>query len=135
MSAPLGDLLTLQAYRLIMNYLDIQHSVKKELPKELLANEYRRVMWKNAKRIFSRIEKVIPIREAHVMGSFTVKKTRPADVDLMLLLKTPEKDKSAKWSLDLVIAPDNRYGKAVSADNDKWVKQRYGKKAVRIKIK
>ena len=109
--------------------------MKKEIPKELLETEYRRAMWKNATRIFSRIEKVIPIREAYVMGSFTAKKTRPADVDFMLLLKTSEKDKNAKWSLDLVIVPDNKYGKAVSADNDKWVKQRYGKKAVRIIMK
>lgn len=109
--------------------------MKKGIPKKLLTSGYRRAMWKNAARILSKIEKAIPIREAYVMGSFTAKKARPADVDFMVLLKTPEKNKDVKWAVDLVIVPDNAYGKSVAADNARWIKQRYGKRAARIKIK
>ncbi|MEI6732143.1 MAG: hypothetical protein WCK90_05715, partial [archaeon] len=61
---------------------------------------------------------------------------RPSDVDFIVLLKTKRKDRNKKWSVDLVIAPDNNYGKSVEKDAIKWTKQKYGKENVKIiKIK
>lgn len=94
--------------------------------KTLLKNSYRRELWINARKILRRIEKVLPITSIHLMGSFASKKRRPADVDFVIMLKTPTKAKSAKWSLDLVIAPDNKHGKELLEDNKKWMKQKYG---------
>ena len=88
----------------------------------------RRDMWENVKGIVSKIEKVLPISSMHLMGSFVSKKRRPADVDFIVMLQTPVKKKNAKWSVDLVIAPDNQHGKELLADNKKWMMQKYGAK-------
>jgi hypothetical protein len=97
-----------------------------KIPKKLLSSEYRRQAWGNAQSIIAKIEKVLPISEVHVMGSFTTKKRRPADVDFMVLLTTPSKKKN--WSVDLVIAPDNKHGEYVKKDAELWLKQKYGAK-------
>jgi hypothetical protein len=97
------------------------------IPRELLKNSYRKTIWKNAQKIIRQIEKALPIASAHIMGSFTSKKRRPADVDFIILLKTKTKP-SAKWSVDLVIAPDNEHGKFVLEDTNKWMQQKYGRK-------
>lgn len=98
----------------------------------MLNSSYRREIWRNVQQIVRKIEKVLPISEMHLMGSFTSKKTRPADVDFMVLLHTPAKEMK-KWSVDLVIAPDNKHGRGVLEDNKRWVRQRYGKNSGHIK--
>lgn len=85
-------------------------------------------MWKNIKEIVRKVEKVLPISSMHLMGSFASNKRRPADVDFIVMLQTPAKQKNAKWSLDLVIAPDNKHGMELLGDNKKWMKQKYGTK-------
>lgn len=100
--------------------------MKVDIPKKLLKSKYRREMWRNSKKIIKILEKVLPISEIYLMGSFTTKKTRPADVDFTVLLKTKERNPKRKWSVDLVIAPDNKYGQFVLEDGDKWVKEKYG---------
>lgn len=108
----------------------------KKIPKELLKSAQRREMWKNALRVIDRIEKVLPISSVHLRGSFKTKKKRPADVDFIVLLKTRERNPKAKWSVDFVIAPDNKYGKYVLDDATKWMKQKYGsKKSSVIKLR
>ena len=93
-------------------------------------------MWQNAGRIIKALEKVLPVSEAYVMGSFTTQKPRPADVDFIILLKTLEKNSKAKWAVDLVITPDNEYGQFVLEDGDKWVKEKYGlDKSTMVRIK
>ena len=107
----------------------------KTIPKKLTTTKYRKEMWKNVRAMLKKLEKTIPITEAYILGSFTTKKTRPADVDFILLLKTSH-GKKAKWSLDLVFAPDNEYGKFILEDADKWVKEKYGlNKSTMVRIK
>ncbi|HEY4523258.1 MAG TPA: hypothetical protein VJK04_00070 [Candidatus Paceibacterota bacterium] len=103
-------------------------SVNKIPLSKLLKSSYRREMWVNAENIIRKIEKVLPISSMHLMGSFSSTKRRPADVDFIVMLKASTKLKNAKWSLDLVIAPDNEHGKALLEDNKKWMKQKYGAK-------
>lgn len=98
------------------------------IPKQLLKTKYRKELWTNAKKIVEKLNKVIPIKHAYVMGSFTTKKKRPGDVDFILLLQVGEKKKYAKWCLDLVVAPHNAYGAWVLKDEDEWVKEKYGLK-------
>ena len=69
-----------------------------------------------------KIEGILPVSSAYLMGSFTTKKKRPADVDFMVLLKTKEKNSKSQWSVDLVISPDNDYGNSVINDASKWMK-------------
>lgn len=102
------------------------------LPKKMFRSSYRREMWNNAEMVVRKIEKVLPISSMHLMGSFASEKRRPADVDFIVMLQTPAKKKSAKWSLDLVIAPDNQHGKELLEDNKKWMKQKYGVKKSEI---
>ncbi len=65
----------------------------------------------------------------------TNNKKRPVDVDFIILLRTKDNKKS-KWSVDLVIAPDNNHGKLVLEDAKKWMKQKYGsRKSAVIKLK
>ena len=102
-------------------------------PKKLLRSSYRKEAWKNTEKIVRKLKKVLPISEMHLMGSFTGRKSRPADVDFMVLVHTPKNSKK-NWSVDLVIAPDNKHGKEVLEDNKKWVKQRYGLQAGHIRL-
>jgi hypothetical protein len=99
----------------------------KKIPKKLLSNKYRKESWNNVEKIIKQISKNLPITSMEIIGSFATKKKRPADVDFMVLLKTT-KNNNKKWSVDLVIAPDNKHGKGVSDDAHKWVAQKYGKK-------
>ena len=106
------------------------------IPKKLLGTKYRKEMWTNAEHILKKVERIIPISSAYVLGSFTTKKRRPADVDFILLVNTQEKKPTSKWSIDFVISPDNAYGQMVLADARRWMKQKYGtKKSAVIKIR
>ena len=108
----------------------------RKIPAKLLRSSYRKRMWEESSKILAKLEKVIPIEEAYVLGSFTTKKSRPADVDFIILLKVQETDPDAIWSVDLVIAPNNSYGKFVQDDAEKWVRQKYrlkGYTMVRLK--
>ena len=105
------------------------------IPKKLLNSPYRKNLWENANKFIKKIEKILPISSIHLLGSFATNKKRPADVDFIVLLKTKEKN-DAKWSLDLVISPDNNHGNLVLKDTKKWMRQKYGaKKSAFIKIK
>jgi len=107
-----------------------------EIPKEMLGSEYRRRMWEESRKVIKELEKKLPISSAYVIGSFTTEKKRPADVDFILLLKTKAKEDEPNWSADIVIAPDNEYGKYILEDADKWVKEKYGpRKSATIRIK
>ena len=99
----------------------------KSLPKRLLTSKYRKQMWETTQAVYKDIAKALPISEVHVVGSFTTKKKRPADVDYMILLKTP-KHKNKKWCIDLAICPDNKFGKEVVKDAQRWAEEKYGKK-------
>jgi len=98
-------------------------------PKKLITNRHRSDLWKNVSLIYDKVSKVLPLSKAYMMGSFTTVKKRPADVDFILMLKTKTKT-NAKWSLDLVIVPDNAHGRTVVADTKKWMRQKYGKKNI-----
>jgi len=105
------------------------------IPKQLLSSAYRKELWKNSQEFIKKVERVIPISSIHLLGSFTTGKKRPADVDFILLLKTRRNNKS-KWSVDVVIAPDNSHGDFILEDARKWMKQKYGsKKSAVIKLK
>ncbi len=109
--------------------------MENKVPKKLLQSSYRKEMWKNVNRVVARIEKVLPISSMHLVGSFASKKRRPADVDFIVLLHTP-RQKTRNWSVDLVIAPDNKHGKYVLEDCTKWMKQKYGsKKSVALRLR
>jgi hypothetical protein len=80
--------------------------------------------------------KTLPISSAYLLGSFTTKKRRPADVDFILLLQLKENNQNSKWSVGLVFVPENKYGNFVLEDAKKWMKQKYGtKKSAVIKLK
>jgi hypothetical protein len=103
--------------------------------KKLLISPYRKELWKNSQEFIKEIKKVVPISSVHLLGSFTTKKKRPADVDFIVLLKTKKNIKS-KWSVDIVLAPDNEHGEFVLQDAKKWMKQKYGtKKSAVVKLK
>lgn len=107
----------------------------KTIPKKLLNSKYRKEMWAGAQDMLHALEKVFPVSSVHVLGSFTTKKTRPADVDFIVFLKIKEKSRR-KWAIDFTIAPDNKYGKLVLEDADKWVKEKYGlKKSISVRLK
>lgn len=108
----------------------------KKIIKKLINTKYREEMWNNAQKILKSLEKILPISSAYLLGSFTTPKKRPADVDFILLLKIKENKKNSKWSVDLVLAPENKYGDFVLNDAKKWMKQKYGaKKSAVIKLK
>lgn len=77
----------------------------------------------------------MPISSAYLLGSFTTKKRRPADVDFIIMLKAKD-EKQKNWSTDLVIIPDNKFGKLTLEDAEKWMKQKYGaNKSTVIRLK
>ena len=106
----------------------------RNIPKEFVKSKFRKEMWKNASDIIESLEKVLPVKSIHVVGSFATAKKRPADVDLAIVLKTGSKkgNKNKKWSVDMVIIPDNKYGRKVFKDARDWVFEKYGKKKASI---
>jgi len=107
-----------------------------KIPKRLLNSRHRNELWKNADKIIKKLENVLPISSVYLRGSFAAQKKRPADVDFIILLKTKETNPRAKWSVDFVIVPDNKYGAFVLDDATKWMKQKYGaKNSAVIKLK
>jgi hypothetical protein len=106
-----------------------------KIPKRFLKSKFRKEMWCNSYKILKKIEKILPVSSVYVLGSFTSKKKRPADVDFIILLKTKESNKS-NWSADIAFVPDNKYGEKILKDASLWVKQKYGaKKFAIIKLK
>lgn len=106
-----------------------------KIPKKLLSSEYRIEMWKNSQKIIKKLDKVLPISSAYLLGSFTTEKKRPADVDFIILLQMRDKSKF-NWSVDFVVAPAGEYGEYILEDAKKWMKQKYGmKQSVVIKLK
>jgi predicted nucleotidyltransferase len=101
-------------------------------PKKLLTTKYRKAMWAEIEPNLKKILKVLPIKEVYVMGSFSTKKKRPADIDFLVLFKTKSKSPKEKWSFDFVVMPDNEHGKFVFDDVKKWMGQKYGKKNFEI---
>ena len=105
-------------------------------PSALLRSKYRRNLWKNAQQVIRALEKFLPISEPYLLGSFTTKKRRPADVDIIILMKTPKTGKDPKWAVDMVLTTEGKHGDWVLADARKWMKQKYGaKKSAVIKLK
>lgn len=103
-----------------------------KIPKELLNTKYRKDLWKETQKIIKKLK--VPISELYLLGSFVTKKKRPADVDFIVLAKTQE-NKNTRWSVDFVIAPNNKHGTRVLEDARLWMKQKYGKKFGVIKLK
>lgn len=62
-----------------------------KISKSLLGSKYRQEMWRNAKKIVRQLDKILPIQAAYLMGSFTTKNPKPADVDFIVLLQVGEK--------------------------------------------
>lgn len=112
-------------------------AMSSKLPKELLNTKQRREMWKNAKIVLGKIEKVLPVSSVHLLGSFTTAKIRPQDVDVIVLVSTKSKGKKKeKWLVDFQIVPDNDYGEWMLEECRKWMKHKYGaKKSAVIKLK
>lgn len=103
-----------------------------KIPKKLLSNAYRKNMWAKAVPNLQKMLKVLPVEKVYVMGSFSTKKKRPADVDFLVLFKTKSKSLKEKWSFDFVVMPDNEHGQVVFDDVKKWMRQKYGKKKFEI---
>ena len=99
-----------------------------KISKKLLASKYRKDLWRQALPSLKKMIKFLPVKEVYVIGSFSSKKSRPADVDFMVFFKTLPESKNDKWSFDFIVAPDNNHGKFVFNDVEKWMKQKYGKK-------
>lgn len=110
--------------------------MKEKIPKHLLKTQYRKEMWKNSEPVLKKLEKILPISEIYLLGSFTTAKVRPQDIDVIIFLKTKPKNKKEVWSVDFQLVPDNEYGKWMLKESEKWVKRKYGaKKSAVIKLK
>ncbi len=83
-------------------------------------------MWKNVAAILEELGAQIPISKVSLLGSFTTKKKRPNDVDFILMLRTPVRARREKWSIDMVVVPDNAHGDLVAEDAKKWTRHKYG---------
>lgn len=57
------------------------------VPRKLLRSKYRKELWANAQKVVKVLEKMLPVSEVYLRGSFTTKKKRPADVDFIIALK------------------------------------------------
>lgn len=91
-----------------------------------IENEYRKFMWEKTKIIIDKLSNVFDIKKCIVLGSFTTKKERPADVDLIILIQLTDDDKT-EWSTDIVFAPNNDFGIKTIEDAESWMEEKYGK--------
>ena len=110
--------------------------MRDKIPRHLLNTKYRKEMWKQAEPVLKKLQKILPISEIHLLGSFTTAKARPQDIDVVILLKTKAKTKKEVWSLDFQLVPDNEYGEWMLKESEKWVRRKYGaKKSAVIRLK
>jgi hypothetical protein len=103
------------------------------IPKDLLKSKYRQDMWREVLPSLQKMIKNLPVEEVHVIGSFSSKKRRPADVDFMVMFKVKPSKKNKKWSFDFIVAPNNSHGQFVYNDVKTWMRQKYGAKNFDIK--
>jgi hypothetical protein len=103
-----------------------------KISKKFLTSRYRRDLWRQALPSLKKMLRFLPVQEVYVIGSFSSRKRRPADVDFMVLFKVLPKNKKDKWSFDFIVAPDNAHGKFVFKDVDQWMRQKYGRKNFKI---
>lgn len=101
-------------------------------PKKLLTTKYRKDIWNTIKPNLQKMLNNLPVKEVYVMGSFSTKKRRPADIDFLVIFKTKSQKTNEKWSFDFVVMPDNEHGDFVFKDVEKWMCQKYGKKNFEI---
>jgi hypothetical protein len=90
---------------------------------ELLTNDYRKLAWMRAKEFLQKISSVVKIEKVTVLGSFTTKKERPADVDFIVMVKTSSTE---DWSVDMQFVPSNKFGEETIQDANKWMEEKYG---------
>ena len=76
---------------------------------KFLDNEYRKLICDKSKQLIGKISTVIDIDKVVVLGSFTTKKERPADVDFIVMIKT--KDSGEDWSTDIQFVPSTNLAK------------------------
>lgn len=91
---------------------------------KFINNDYRKQMWEKSLDLLQKISKVLEIEKVIVVGSFTTKKERPADVDFQVLIKV--KDIEENWSTDFQFVPNNQFGDEIVEDAKKWVAEKYG---------
>lgn len=91
---------------------------------KLLNNEYRKLIWNKSKELINKISTVVDIEKVIVLGSFTTEKTRPADVDFIVIIKT--KDNQENWSTDIQFVPSTTFGDNTIEDAKKWMNEKYG---------
>ncbi len=107
-----------------------------EVPEEMLDSKERRQMWKKSREILEKLEKILPVSSVYLLGSFTTVKKDPADIDVVLVVKTDPDIFDEKWSLDIQLVPDNKYGKWMLGECNEWMEKKYGKdKCTLIKLK
>lgn len=87
-------------------------------------SEYRKFMWEKSQKIIKKVSDVIDIEKVILLGSFTTKKERPADVDFIVMVKTKDK---GDWSTDIQFVPSNEFGEDAIDDAKKWMEEKYGK--------
>lgn len=90
-----------------------------------LNNDYRKYIWEKSKDLIKKISTVIDIETVTVIGSFTTRKERPADVDFIIMVKTKEKNED--WSTDIQFVPSTKFGAETIMDAEKWMEEKYGK--------
>jgi predicted nucleotidyltransferase len=103
----------------------------KELPKEMLESENRRIMWKNTRVLLRKLEKTFPISSVYVCGSFLTKEKWPNDVDLIVLLQTESRDKEP-WSADVEFVSTREQAQKILKAVGKYMEKRYGSQNARI---
>ena len=108
----------------------ICHEQKIVMIEKFLDNEYRKLIWDKSKQLINKISTVIDIDKVVVLGSFTTKKERPADVDFIVMIKT--KDNGEDWSTDIQFVPSTKFGEETIADAEKWMGEKYGKDSYQI---
>ena len=90
---------------------------------EYLDNDYRKHIWDKSKDLIFKISSVLDIQKVIILGSFTTKKERPADVDFIIMIKLSD---SEDWSTDLQFVPNNKFGNETIKDAEIWMSEKYG---------
>ncbi len=106
------------------------------MPDEMVDSEERKQMWEKSRQVLEKLEKMLPVSSVYLLGSFTTMKKDPADIDVVLVVKTDPSMTDEKWSLDIQLVPDNKYGKWMLDECNEWMENKYGKnKCALIKLK
>lgn len=107
----------------------------KELPQKYLHTKERKEMWKNTKKLLSKVDKELDFSEIYAIGSMISNKKHPQDIDFAVVTKVKNKKSNLAYPVDFIILPEKENLKDYLNFFEQYMKKKYGSSFKPVKLK